>query len=415
MQSVPLFRDTKEFLATWIVVASLFLLSLGYEYIKFLDIKKSPVYKTEATVISTYLKTSKKGKPYQVLKLKAKDFTFYTLRWKPKQIEKNSKIQTLFYTTKLDFIGYLKGFFAPTKYVKILKSSQEDLLHKKIKNQHENLKMQELFGALFFADSYSKELRHEISKWGIAHLVAISGFHLGLLSTFLYFFLRPLYRFFQDRFFPYRNSSLDLALMVFLLLGIYIYYIDLVPSVLRAYVMGLVGFFIFSKNIKLISFSTLFMTVCLILIAFPKLTLSIAFWFSVSGVFYIFLFLHHFSHLSKINALILLNFWVYILMMPIIHSIFDIFTLYQFLSPFISIAFAVFYPLEIFLHLINQGSLLDRYILDFLEIEMRVYSLEVSLYELLFYLGVSLLAIRSRTLALLLPLIVLVMFIEYIA
>lgn len=273
--------------------------------------------------------------------------------------------------------------------------------------------MQELFGALFFALPVSKELRDEIAQWGISHLVAISGFHLGVLSSILYFLLKPLYRFFQDRFFPYRNSFFDLAFIVFLLLGFYVYYIDLTPSVLRAYVMGIVGFFFFSKNMQILSFSTLFFTICLVLVFFPKLLFSISFWFSVAGVYYIFLFLHHFSHLRKSAIFILLNFWVYILMMPVIHYVFDVFSFYQLFSPLLSMGFVLFYPLVLFLHLIGFGGVFDTFLMQFLASKMSIYSLHVSFWSLAFYLCVSLVAIRFKLLSLLLLFIVpILLFIE---
>ena len=96
----------------------------------------------------------------------------------------------------------------------------------------------------------SKELREDITKWGIAHLVAISGFHLGILSAILFFLLKPIYTFFQDRYFPYRNRTDDLAFIVFLLLGSYAYFIDMTPSVVRALCYEFDWIFSFFKKRK---------------------------------------------------------------------------------------------------------------------------------------------------------------------
>jgi len=108
--------------------------------------------------------------------------------------------------------------------------------------------------------------------------------------------------------------------------------------------MSMIGFFLFSRNIKIISFGTLFFTICIVLILFPHLIFSVAFWFSVSGVFYIFLFLYHFSNLSKISIFILLHFWVFVLMLPVVHFVFDVFSMYQLFSPLVSMVFILFYP-----------------------------------------------------------------------
>jgi competence protein ComEC len=416
MESIPLFLTKKEFFGTLLVLLTLFCLSLGYEYTKYKQIIEYPTYTAVAKVLSQTHKLSKKQKPYTSYKLQSDDFTFYTISWKPYDIQVGSIVEVGLLTKGIDFQRYLKGFFVPNTFMVKIEEPKIDTVRLHVKNQHQDKNMQELFMALFFAENYAKELRLDISKWGIAHLVAISGFHLGMLSAILYFLLRPLYQYFQDKFFPYRNSYADLALLVFLLLGWYVVYIGAVPSVLRAYVMSIFGYILFAKNIKILSFTTLFFTVALVLILFPKLLFSVAFWFSASGVFYIFLFLHYFSALSKTSLFVLINFWVYILMLPIVHYVFDIFTYYQLFSPFISMAFALFYPVVLFLHVINFGGILDNFITQFLAVDMQVFSLHVSLNFLLFYLGVSLIAIRLRYVAFLLPLVALSIFlVEYIA
>jgi competence protein ComEC len=413
MEKAPLFLNRKEFLIFLGLVSIFLCFSYLLEYKKYTHLIKEPLFQTQARVLNIYDKESKKGKTYQVLKLKSDDFTFYTTRWKKIQIQKGSLVKVAIFTKNITFLSYLKGFYASSKWLRIIEQSKIDSLHVKVQSQHKESKMQELFGALFFALPVSKELRDEIAQWGISHLVAISGFHLGVLSSILYFLLKPLYRFFQDRFFPYRNSFFDLAFIVFLLLGFYVYYIDLTPSVLRAYVMGIVGFFFFSKNMQILSFSTLFFTICLVLVFFPKLLFSISFWFSVAGVYYIFLFLHHFSHLRKSAIFILLNFWVYILMMPVIHYVFDVFSFYQLFSPLLSMGFVLFYPLVLFLHLIGFGGIFDTFLTQFLASKMSIYSLHVSFWSLAFYLCVSLVAIRYRLLSLLLLFIVpILLFIE---
>ena len=90
--------------------------------------------------------------------------------------------------------------------------------------------------------------------------------------------------------------------------------------------MSVLGYFMFVKHIRVISFSTLFITAFTILILYPKLLFSIAFWFSLSGVFYLFLFLYHFSHISKVMQFVAINFWVFFCMLPIVHFVFDTFS-----------------------------------------------------------------------------------------
>jgi len=393
MQSLPLFTNKKEILQTLLVMVVLFITSLSYEFYKYKNITTYSLYKTTAKVLNVY---KKDGKNYRVLKLKSDNFTFYTTYKKTLELNRDDEIKIIFYTKGIDFYRYLKGFYVYSKTIKLEKKSEIKSVVRFVENQHKNSMIKELYSALFFATPISKILRKDISKWGIAHLVAISGFHLGILSAILYFLLKPIYTFFQDRYFPYRNRSADLAFIVFLILGYYTYFLGATPSILRAFVMSLVGFFLFSHNIKIISFGTLFFTVCIILILFIHLIFSIAFWLSVSGVFYIFLFLHHFSKLNKIAIFVLLNFWVYLLMLPIVHIIFDTFSWYQLFSPFISMLFLLFYPLSIFLHLVGLGGLMDSYIVQFLSLHVEVTSLVTPMWFFVSYIVLSLFAIRFR-------------------
>ena len=404
MTSLPLFLNKKELLYTLLAVVILFCLSLSYEFYKYKKTTAYSLHVTTAKVQNKYQKLSKKGKLYTVYKLKNSDFSFYTVNWKALHVEIGDSLEVGFYTDKIDFYSYLKGFYVTSKFINVKSKKQINALVDFIENQHQNELAKELYKALYFATHISSDLREDISKWGIAHLVAISGFHLGILSSILFFLLRPMYGFFQDRYFPYRNKSADLTFFVFMILGMYAYFIDFNPSVLRAYIMSLVAFFLFSKNIKIISFATLFFTMSIVLILSPKLIFSIAFWFSLFGVFYIFLFLHHFSNLSKLSMFILLHFWVFVLMLPVVHFVFNIFSFYQFLSPLISMLFLLFYPLSLALHVSGFGDVLDSMLIWFFSLHVETLSLTTPLWFLFSYVVLSLLAIRFRFVALLLPL-----------
>lgn len=270
------------------------------------------------------------------------------------------------------------------------------LLYRWIDNQHENEKIAELYKTLLFATPISKELREEVQKWGISHLIAISGYNVGVISFLLFFFLKPLYQFFQSRYFPYRNATADLTLVVLSVLFAYMVIIDFVPSFLRAFAMSVLGFFFYSRGIKVISFETLGLTTLGLLALFPSLLFSLSFWFSVAGVFYLFLFLHHFSHLNRWMLLGMIDLGVFLLMLPVVHTFFPVFTFLQLSSPLTSLVFIGFYPLGLFLHLINCGSILDAYLLSFLAVEAHTYQLSFPWWVLVGYVGVSLVAIRSK-------------------
>ena len=404
MTSLPLFVSKKELLYTLFAIVVLFCFSLSYEFYKYKQVTTYSLHVSTSKIVNMYNKTTKKGKTYTVYKLKNSDFSFTTVNWTDLHVKIGDELEVCFFTKNLTFYKYLKGFYATSKFIHVKSKIKTNALVNFVQNQHENVVTKELYGALFFATHMSKNLRDDIAKWGISHLIAISGFHLGILSSILFFILRPLYSFFQDRYFPYRNRNADLAFLVFILLGIYAYFLDFSPSVVRAFVMSLVAFFLFSRNIKIISFATLFFTMSIVLVLFPKLLFSIAFWFSLSGVFYIFLFLHHFSKLNKVLIFIFIHFWVFVLMLPIVHFVFDIFSFHQLLSPFLSMLFLLFYPLSLVLHVAHLGEVMDNFLVWFLSLYVETINLTTPLWFLCSYIVSSLLAIRLRFIALLLPL-----------
>jgi len=404
MTKLPLFTSKKELFYTLLAVVILFCFSLSYEFYKYKKVTTYSLHVTTSKIVNMYNKTTKKDKTYVVYKLKNSDFTFNTVSWKDLHVKIGDELEVCFFTKKLTFYDYLKGFYTTTKFIHVKSKNRTNAIVDFIQKQHENLLAKELYEALYFAKTISKDLREDIAKWGISHFIAISGFHLGILSSILFFMLRPLYTFFQDKYFPYRNRNADLTFLVFFFIGMYSYFIDFNPSVLRAYVMSLVAFFLFSRNIKIISFATLFFTMSIVLILFPRLLFSIAFWFSLCGVFYIFLFLHHFVKLNKISIFIYIHFWVFILMLPIVHFVFDVFSFYQLLSPILSMLFLVFYPLSLVLHVSNFGGVLDSALIWFLSLHVKTLELTTPIWFLCSYIVLSLVAIKLRFIALLLPL-----------
>lgn len=406
MQSVPLFTQKKEIFLAFLVVLVIAFSSLAYEYVNYQKFIKEPLHVSHAVVLNHYQKTNDKGRVYDVLKLKLPSgVSFYTVSWKPLHVKANETVKVKFKVEKLRFIEYLRGFYANSLFVYSVYQDTLPLALKIalwIESQHSEPEMSSLFQALFLATPLTKSMRDAVQHWGIAHLVAISGFHLGVLSALLFGLINPLYRFFQDRYFPYRNRVADVSLIVFALLYMYMALIGFTPSFMRAFVMSVVAFYLFSRGVKIISFTNLLISTLILLALFPSLVFSVSFWFSVSGVFYIFLFLHHFSHWDKWKIFIMLNVWVYLLMIPIVHFIFPSISFLQASSPLLSMLFVVFYPLSMFLHVIGLGGLLDGLVLELLHVKVQSYTAQIPLAFVIGYVGLSLLAIRFRFLCLVL-------------
>ena len=397
---LSLFYKKRDSFLLIVFLLFILLLNLFLKYQNYRDFTSQKYRQTEATVINQFKKSTKTSKTYYILKLKDKNgVLFYGISWKKGLKDlKNCRISFKVKSDKIDFKSYLKGFFAPIYGVKTI--SCGDTLRAKlfayISKQHKEKFLKELFCALFLGGSIDKDARAKIQNIGVSHLVAISGFHLGVLSAILFLMLTPFYRFFQDRYFPYRNLKFDLMVVVWVALFCYLYMVGFLPSLLRAFVMLSIGYLFYIRHIKILSFQTILLTVLIVLCFYPELIFSISFWFSISGVFYIFLFLHYFKDLKPWHIFIFVGLWVYFMMMPIVHYIFGSFGPYQLLSPFISIAFIIFYPLELFLHIFGYGGLLDKAVVKLFSFDISSIEIKTPLWFLMLFISTSLLAIYKK-------------------
>jgi len=399
---VRFFETKKDFFLFLLTAFSIFVLSISYQYYKYTELTKFDSQLINAVVIKQYRKTklTKKGKikSYQVLKLKSDDgLTFYTIANKKLENLKDKNIQLEVWAGNISFYEYLRNFFAFSKVLKIYK--KPTLMRDAtafINKQHQDANMSNLYKALFLATPLNPQLQKTFSNLGISHLIAISGFHLGVLSAILFFLIKYPYKFLQNRYFPYRSYTRDTFVIIALILFAYLLFLDFPPSLLRAYVMLIVGFILYDRGMKIVSMQTLFITVILLLALFPKLLFSIGFWLSISGVFYIFLFLIHFKHLSKTKQFLLLPFWVYLMMLPYSLTIFGNFTLYHPLSILWTSLFTLFYPLEILLHIMGHGNLLDGVIENLIDIKLNAVNHNTALRYLIIEVLLSGFAIFRR-------------------
>ncbi len=397
---LDLFDSKKEVFLFTLLMLLVFSYNTYQKYQLYKEVTNSKFYRTDAVVLKHYQKT-KNDKTYHVLKIKSDDgYSFYTTNYEDLKDLSGRNISIGFITDKIDFKSFLSSFYAPSYDIRLFE--KEDSFREKINsfftNQHQNLKTKELFSALFLAYPISKSLRDDVSNLGISHLIAISGFHLGVLFSILYFLFRYVYIFFQDRYFPYRNRKFDLSLLILSLLFVYIALIGFVPSVVRSFVMIAFSFFLYHRHFKVISFEVLFVAVLFIVALIPEFLFSIGFWFSVSGVFYIYLFLHHFSYLKNWQIFLLLNFWVYVAMLPIVHFIFPNFSFFQLFSPFLTMVFSIFYPIEMLLHLVGLGDLLDSLIVKLFSFKSEILEIKTPIWFLVSYILVSIFAIFHQRL-----------------
>ena len=387
-----LFNSNSERLAMLGVFLFLFLTHLSWNYYKYLDFKKFDDYICEVQVKNHYIKNSR-----SILKLQADDFSFITKASKDLRELQGKKISVQIFNSNVTFLDYLKGFYAPTHLLGLLpEASFRSDVAIKIREQHDNDLLSSLYETLFLAKPATKELREVLTTFSIAHLAALSGFHLGLLALILHLIFVNIYKFLQQKYFPWRSRHIDLMILSLITLFAYVSFTDFPPSLLRAFVMMFVGWIIYDRGLEVLTFENLSITVLILLVLSPSLIFSIALWFSVAGVFYILLFIKHFSNLNKIWQFLLLHFWIFILMLPVVHFIFNEFTLLQLLSPFLTMIFILFYPLVLFLHLVGEGALLDLFLNNLFVLRAEVYIIHTPLWFLVLYLASSFLAVKYR-------------------
>lgn len=405
-----LWRNYKEFFVFFALCVCIFAFNVSLEWLKFKDFKEQKHQSLESVrVLQSYEKEGKKGRKYRVLKLAGKDFSFYTTTKSEAQIYRHQSLNLRAITTKVSFKDYLsKNFYMPSYDLSVIDStkSPRNAIISYFLSQHQSEKIQEFYGALFFALPVSRELRVDVNFYGIAHLIAISGYHIALIFSLAFFALMPLYGFFQRRFFPYRNARFDLSVLIFAFLLCYAYLLGFVPSFVRSLVMALWGFYLLIKNVKILSFINLFFSVLLCLALFPQLLFSVGFLFSVMGVFFIFLYLHHFGKAWRAGFwgnffnVLCLNIWTFFAMiLPVLHF-FPLVSFQQILAIFLSAVFVLFYPLALMLHLLGFGWLLDAPLLEFFAFKLYGADLALPLWAFLGYLVLAFLSIFSKRLAL---------------
>uniref|UniRef100_UPI00404862CE ComEC/Rec2 family competence protein n=1 Tax=Aliarcobacter sp. TaxID=2321116 RepID=UPI00404862CE len=368
----------------------IFLISLSIEYSKYLDLTSEEIYETEVEVLNIYEKIND-----NIFRLRADNFEFFTKIENSTQIAKGDTLNIAIISKYISFYDYLKGFYAKSIYFDKLdkKYSFKHKIIDKINSNHNDLIIQELFQALFLAIPISSELRQICTNYGISHLIALSGFHLAVLSFVIYWIFYFPYSYFHSKYFSYRNKKFDLLMITIFFLFSYLILTGVVASLLRAFVMFVLAIFLLRSNIKIVSFMTLFFTFLIVISIFPKFLFSLGFWFSIMAVFYIFLFIKYFDNLNKYSQLILFNFWMFLVFNPIVHFYFPQTSYEQFLSPIITIFFTFFYPFEIFAHLFDFAIYFDELIKKFLYWEMYVYEIRTPFYFFIAYLVFSLASI----------------------
>ncbi|MGL2356951.1 ComEC/Rec2 family competence protein [Helicobacter pylori] len=362
-----LLSTPKEYLWCGVFLSLLLAINLYLEYLNYQKLDFSKPTSLNAQILLQYPKT-KDQKTYFVLKLQSKGMIFYTTIKEPLKDLQYRHAQFFGRIKSCSFLESLKScFFQTYSFSLTRKHNFKSHVRHFIDSAHSNALVGNLYRALFIGDSLNKDLRDRANALGINHLLAISGFHLGILSVSVYFLFSLFYTPLQKRYFPYRNAFYDIGVLVWVFLLGYLLLLDFLPSFFRAFLMGLLGFLACFFGVRLLSFKLLVLACCIAIALLPKLLFSVGFLLSVCGVWYIFLFLKHTQAFFKTSSFLARSFQaislsalVFLNMLIIAHAFFPMFSPYQLFSIPLGLIFIVFFPLSLFLHAVGLGSLLDR-------------------------------------------------------
>jgi competence protein ComEC len=380
----------------------LLVVRLGFIYGHYGEFITKPFYFTYADVLSIEERPNA-AYPHTLLKLQSDDgLEFYTRSYDDVPYNIKRVRVEIFPDSNITFVRFLGTFFVDSRLKEIVpvQKNFKDEIVEKIKDQHNDDLTSSIYPAIFFNTPLSKEIRDKVIVLGASHLIALSGFNLTILWSVVFGILALVYKPLQSRFFPHRYSVVDLGFISLLFLGAYVWLADFSPSLIRAYVMVVFGWMMFLMGLELVSFSFLALVACFLLALYPKFLVSISFWFSIAGVFYIMLVAEHTKNINKYAVgFVIMPISMFLLMGPIVHSIFGQTSPYQLLSIPLELAYVVFYPVMMFAHVIGYGGLMDDWLIRLLN--FTPYELKESvlpLYALILYIVLSIASIFYRSL-----------------
>jgi competence protein ComEC len=371
MNENRLFGSFKELFIFIFVLLSIFFINLFLQWQTYKDITSYPYCKTKAEIKSVNIR-DKNGSLYSSMEFQSVDgYRFYSAKHIDTTRFEGKNVEVVFDSSKVTFVDFLRGFRAKTFDVTPLptqKRTIQKFFKDFIADQHSDERLKKLFVSLFFETRLPDDLQQKINEFGLSAVMSLSGLNLTLLVGLIFFVLNKPYRFMQDRYFPYRNRNFDILFFALILMFFYAYLADFSKPFSRALVMAIIAFILSARGVKIINFTTLFVTILVLIALSPSAFFSIGLWLSVAGVYYIFLFLRQTSGLDARQSYILLALFVFLAMSVVARYLFPVFTMAQLSSPITSVLFDFFYPVEVVLHIFGLGWMFDFVLLEGLEL-----------------------------------------------
>jgi len=367
LEPIELF-DVKSGSLFFLFLLGVLSVSLGWEYYKYKELIRFDNPLVQAEVIQQEIKLIG-GKPKTSIQFRLENHSTVRCMMSPYLRDLRGRNVLLEIGVRdLGFIEYLKGFRAFGSIQEVYPDlSLKEEWYRHIESQHPDPWMKELYGALFVATPMSQELQGLVGAMGLSHILSISGYHFGILTLIIFFFLRPVYRFFHRSYFPYRHANRDMFLIVLSALFFYLWALEFIPPMVRSFGMIAVGYFLYDRGIKIISFQTLLIAIGILLAFFPKLFFSLGFWFSSFGVLSIFIFVRYYEHWKAWQIFLALHLWCYLIMLPISLAIFGTFGFWHIGSILLALIFNIYYPSVLAMHLTPWADGYDAWLIQMFE------------------------------------------------
>lgn len=254
-----------------------------------------------------------------------------------------------------------------------------------LKNSSYDLKR--VYRAMILEEGYrlTKEMREKFNYIGISHLMALSGFHIGLIIS-LFSFLLP-------KRLPLKKRERNIVLLIFLTL--YYLGIERSPSLNRAYTMGAILLLgkILDENSEL--FKSLVVSYVISLIINPATISTISFQLSYGAVFIIagifpYIKTKLYKGKSKLIDGVLLSLTIQIFLTPLLIQSFGVVQIFSVLTNIFLIPLG-----SLFISLGFIGLLLENFSLGFLitpllNLTFKIFSTSVEFFYTLPLMSIKL-------------------------
>lgn len=169
----PQLLNGRDYLYAFLLFVLIFFISLSIEYFSYKKLSSQESVTLTCKVVNQYEK-SRNPHSYYILKLNCSDTLIYTSKGLSIGDMMDQKITAEFALNRLDFLGYLKGFYAKSK---ILYGEDDNgfktRLNSLIAVQHKDKDIATIYKALYTASPQDKELRQKLSSLGISAFIFI--------------------------------------------------------------------------------------------------------------------------------------------------------------------------------------------------------------------------------------------------